>query len=192
MRSRILKFVCLLTALNSFERVASDSNAFVDASTSGPIVVSEGQDALITCITRHSNENNHVIIWRKDTSKVLLAGPTKIVRDDRISLIHDDGGDVYVLAIKKVTPDDSGTYTCEINTEPPSKSIHQLSVIKKNSSIDVWGYSTESPVTHDYTSCCSENGVSKDCLGFCSIKNIMEVSDAFYFCLPVCSIKNVS
>ena len=41
-------------------------------------------------------------------------------------------------------------------------------------SIDVWNYSTERPINHDYSDCCSAKNVSKSCLGFCNIKNILE------------------
>ena len=41
-------------------------------------------------------------------------------------------------------------------------------------SIDVWNYSTERPITHDYKECCTASNVTKQCLGFCNIKNILE------------------
>ena len=41
-------------------------------------------------------------------------------------------------------------------------------------SIDVWNYSTERPITHDYKECCMASNVTKQCLGFCNIKNILD------------------
>ena len=41
-------------------------------------------------------------------------------------------------------------------------------------SIDVWGYSTSRPVTHDFNTCCVGKNVSDTCLGFCSLKNILD------------------
>ena len=43
-------------------------------------------------------------------------------------------------------------------------------------SIDVWNYSTERPINHDYSDCCISKNVTKKCLGFCSIKNILDGS----------------
>ena len=41
-------------------------------------------------------------------------------------MIHDEGGDVYVLSISGVTVNDTGTYMCEVNTDPPTRSFHNL------------------------------------------------------------------
>ena len=42
--------------------------------------------------------------------------------------------------------------------------------------MSIWGFSTQSPIDHDYTNCCKAKNVSSDCLGFCSIKNILEAT----------------
>ena len=39
------------------------------------------------------------------------------------------GGDVYVLQINEVKHNDTGLYICEVNTEPPLRSFHRLSVL---------------------------------------------------------------
>ena len=39
------------------------------------------------------------------------------------------GGDVYVLQILNVTHNDTGLYVCEVNTDPPLRSFHRLSVL---------------------------------------------------------------
>ena len=38
----------------------------------------------------------------------------------------------------------------------------------------IWGFSTPSPIDHDYTKCCRTKGVKRTCLGFCNVKNILE------------------
>ena len=38
----------------------------------------------------------------------------------------------------------------------------------------MWNYSTERPITHDYKECCMASNVTKQCLGFCNIKNILD------------------
>ena len=90
-------------------------------------------------------------------------------------------------------------YICELNTPNVTQSFHELKVISDRllapvvasdhledvtndnddkpvtrDSIDVWNYSTERPINHDYSDCCISKNVSKSCLGFCSIKNILD------------------
>ena len=58
--------------------------------------------------------------------QLLSAGTTRVTPDKRVSVIHDEGGDVYVLSISGVTVNDTGTYMCEVNTDPPTRSFHNL------------------------------------------------------------------
>ena len=58
--------------------------------------------------------------------QLLSAGTTRVTPDKRVSVIHDEGGDVYVLSISGVNSNDSGTYMCEVNTDPPTRSFHNL------------------------------------------------------------------
>ena len=110
---------------------------------------------------------------------------------------------VYVLLIKNLTVKDAGLYICELNSVNVTRSFHELKVLTDRllapvvasddneapgessdsgeaastatkDSIDVWNYSTERPINHDYSDCCSAKNVSKSCLGFCNIKNILE------------------
>lgn len=105
------------------------------------------------------------------------------------------GGDVWVLLIKNVKPEDSDVYVCEINSSPAIKSFHPLRIKSKDGSfftnpsvtdedpIELLPPSIEnnseyhnfSPtVTHDYTECCESFNVSSKCLGFCTIHNILD------------------
>jgi hypothetical protein len=36
------------------------------------------------------------------------------------------GGEVYVLSIHDVTLDDAGMYVCEVNSDPPLESFHEM------------------------------------------------------------------
>ena len=36
---------------------------------------------------------------------------------------------MYVLQINNVTHSDTGLYVCEVNTEPPSRSFHRVTVL---------------------------------------------------------------
>lgn len=46
------------------------------------------------------------------------------------------GGDVWVLAIKKVTQADAGVYICEVNSNPVIRSLHVLNGVSARSSVE--------------------------------------------------------
>lgn len=195
-------FVVILI-LSSYNVAADDIN------TGGPRVVREGEDALLTCVVMGSYRND-TVIWRKGPSEILSAGLNRVTNDKRISVLHDDGpseskkkavgGDVWVLLIKNVKPQDSDVYVCEVNSLPVIKSFHPLRIKSKNGtfytnpSVTEERRATEDPIelsppsiendseyhnfplsaTHDYTECCESFNVSSKCLGFCSIHNILD------------------
>lgn len=98
------------------------------------------------------------------------------------------GGEVYVLLIKNVKPDDTDVYVCEVNSDPMLRSFHPLRV--KSKSIKSTDNDTSSEatngtmynedamptVTHDFNECCDALNVSTKCKGFCSIHNIIDGS----------------
>ena len=167
-----------------------------------PLVKIEGDDALLTCVVQ--NQNNLTLMWKKYSrdkvgTKILTANTARITSDKRVSVIHETGGQVYVLLIKNLTVKDAGVYICELNSEKITRSFHELKVLSDRlvapvvpsdhtekedkeekavtkNSIDVWNYSTERPINHDFTDCCIAKNVSSSCLGFCDIKKILEGS----------------
>ncbi|KAL7051028.1 hypothetical protein ACKWTF_004301 [Chironomus riparius] len=193
-------FVVILILSNYNRHVVAD-----DINTQGPRLVAEGDDALLTCVIMGAYRND-TVIWRKGPSKILSAGLNRVTNDKRISILHDDAqkdanraqtdGDVWVLLIKNVKPEDSDVYVCEVNSEPPLKSFHPLRIKSKDGTFHVNPSITDekdpsdlSPpnidsdseyhnfppsVTHDYTECCESFNVSTKCLGFCSIHNILD------------------
>lgn len=179
-----------------------------DINTGGPRVVAEGEDALLTCVVMGSYRND-TVIWRKGPSEILSAGLNRVTNDKRISILHDDapsdskkkavGGDVWVLLIKNVKPDDSDVYVCEVNSSPVIKSYHPLRIKSKNGtfytnpsvtdekqpndSIELSPPNIDSnsqyhnyppTITHDFVECCESFNVSAKCLGFCTIHNILD------------------
>ncbi|XP_023302537.2 Ig-like and fibronectin type-III domain-containing protein 1 [Lucilia cuprina] len=102
--------------------------------TGGPSLIYEGKDALLTCVVSE-NRSNNTVIWKK-LDEILTAGKVRVTSDLRISVLHDEspkgrietGGEVWVLLIKKLKPSDSGSYICELNSEPVLRSIHILTV----------------------------------------------------------------
>ncbi len=114
----------------------------------------------------------------------------RVTPDKRVSVLHDDGGHVFVLSIANLTLSDSGVYVCEINTDPPTRAFHNLTVLKKkDNSTDAsaksdsedktkeegagYYFSTERPVPrHDFTQCCRLANVSRKCIGFCDVEKV--------------------
>ncbi|XP_012543960.1 Ig-like and fibronectin type-III domain-containing protein 1 isoform X2 [Bombyx mori] len=162
----------------------------------GGVTVKSGEDALLTCVVLGAR--GRPVFWRRARDlQLLTAGAVRVTRDDRIQVLHDDseeplqgpgikkGGDVWALVIKSVKPSDAGLYMCELNTEPPVRSFHRLTVISRgltppeNRNITDT-YSAYTPtlssvaMAHNYTDCCLSSNVSKSCLGFCSIQTILE------------------
>ena len=79
------------------------------------------------------------------------------------------------------------TLSFQVNTNPPMQSFHKLTVLSQklvappgnsegnsNSSLgnseSVWGYTTASPISHDYTGCCKRKSVSPKCFEYCDVK----------------------
>jgi len=174
------------------------SGVSLSDSLTTPMVRSVGEDALITCVVR--DQSNFTLMWRRNSkgklgTRILTANAERVTSDDRISVIHEEGGSVYVLFIQNITLKDDGMYTCEVNSDPPIRSFHKLSVVEEYMTLDtslvappppasgsqpepdslnVWGYSTARPITHDYTDCCVGRNVSTACQGFCNLKSILD------------------
>lgn len=179
-----------------------------DINTGGPRVVAEGEDALLTCVVMGSYRND-TVIWRKGPSEILSAGLNRVSNDKRINILHDNapsdskkkavGGDVWVLLIKNVKPEDSDVYVCEVNSSPAIKSFHPLRIKSKNGTfytnpsvyeekqtgdpLELSPPNIESDseyhnflpaLTHDFIECCESFNVTTKCLGFCTIHNILD------------------
>lgn len=172
--------------------------------TGGPRVVKEGDDALLTCVVMGPYRND-TVLWRKGPTEILAAGLNRVTNDKRISVLHDDapssinkpGGDVWVLLIKSVKPEDTDVYVCEVNSEPVIRSFHPLRIKSKNGTFyshaamdkksgdpielapplvdnDSEYHNYPPTITHDFTDCCESFNVSTKCMGFCTIHNILD------------------
>ncbi|XP_065358816.1 Ig-like and fibronectin type-III domain-containing protein 2 isoform X1 [Calliphora vicina] len=124
----------LLLVLTTSTCLLSTVNSATPIGTGGPSLIYEGKDALLTCVVSE-NRSNNTVIWKK-LDEILTAGKVRVTSDLRISVLHDEspkgrietGGEVWVLLIKKLKPSDSGSYICELNSEPVLRSIHILTV----------------------------------------------------------------
>ncbi|XP_050529397.1 Ig-like and fibronectin type-III domain-containing protein 1 isoform X2 [Daktulosphaira vitifoliae] len=156
--------------------------------TAKPIHSKEGDSALMTCVVR--NLGDHTVLWKTENKdrhswKVLTAAESRITADRRFEVLHDIGGDVWVLSIKNVKFNDSGVYACEVNSDPVVRSFHTLSVLSsslepplENLTSEYYGKEDETEAidvkNHNYTDCCLARNVSSSCLGFCNIQSILD------------------
>lgn len=186
-----LKTLILLAATSCIFSMSKASEAI---GTGGPSLVIEGKDALLTCVVTQPYLNS-TVLWRKGSSEIMSAGMNRVTKDKRIRILHDEnpkyktgsGGDVWVLLIKNTKSSDSDVYTCEVNSDPVLRSFQSLTVrslkeTEKNEQENEDSTQTIpadlNPLTqqlsHDFTDCCEAKNVSKKCVGFCNIHNIID------------------
>ena len=70
-----------------------------------------GETALLTCVVTNQADNS--LLWKKVSKSrgddILLTAGTEVVSSDqRIDVLHEDGGGVYVLKIRNLTVHDAG------------------------------------------------------------------------------------
>ena len=97
-----------------------------------PAVRRENDDALLTCVVQ--NQSNFTLMWKKAEKdkagpRILTANGERVTSDERFSVLHEPGGQVYVLLVKNVTVKDQGMYVCEVNSDPAVRSFHKLLVL---------------------------------------------------------------
>ena len=57
-------------------------------------MVTEGEDALLTCVVRNLDTNT--LLWKREesdrrTARILTAGPNRVIQDNRFNILHDSG-----------------------------------------------------------------------------------------------------
>ena len=146
-----------------------------------------GQSALVTCVV--SQQGEHSISWTRLGARGqednLLTVNNEVVTEDRerVSVLHEAGGEVYVLVIRNLTEADSGLYTCQLNTRPPLISRHEVLVRPgPGARLGQPGHTEAdederlmtliSDHQEHMTSCCARANVTASCLGLCDLQTL--------------------
>jgi len=133
--SSLLIFLALLPTLGESEilfhqsrRMLADPDYRPPHFISKPTVYKVKVGSSITLSCEAVNLGQSVIVWKEPT-RIISAGQRMIRKDSRMKLIPTPTGGMG-LRIERVTPDDRGDYTCEIETfGDPLSQRNQLDVL---------------------------------------------------------------
>ncbi|XP_015790826.1 Down syndrome cell adhesion molecule homolog [Tetranychus urticae] len=93
-----------------------------------------GKSTFLKCRIKHITD--HTISWvRQKDLHIISAGPFVYTSDERFEPKHVDHTDEWYLHIKYVQTADTGTYECQISTEPKMSLPFYLNVIEAKSEI---------------------------------------------------------
>lgn len=88
--------------------------------------VTQGRDVFFTCVVNHLH--SFKVAWIKSDSRAILAIHTHMVtHNPRLSVTHN-GHDTWKLHIANVQKNDSGTYMCQINTDPMRSQVRNQTI----------------------------------------------------------------
>ncbi|XP_053605801.1 lachesin-like isoform X2 [Plodia interpunctella] len=89
--------------------------------------VTQGRDVHFTCVVNHLS--NYRVAWIKSDSKAILAIHTNMVAlNPRLSVTYNNHN-TWKLHVSNVQANDSGTYMCQVNTDPMKSQMGYLSVV---------------------------------------------------------------
>nr|XP_045624888.1 uncharacterized protein LOC123774568 [Procambarus clarkii] len=91
-----------------------------------------GQAAVLTCVVKQLG--NRQVSWiRGRDLHVLSSGQVTFSSDSRVSVTHLK--DSWALTIRYSQPRDAGSYSCQVNTQPPLASWYNLTVVEARANI---------------------------------------------------------
>ncbi|XP_056645667.1 lachesin-like [Diorhabda sublineata] len=89
--------------------------------------VTQGRDVYFTCVVNHLGA--YKVAWIKSDTKAILAIHIHMVaQNPRLSVTHN-GHNTWKLHVSNVQKNDSGTYMCQINTDPMRSQMGNLEVV---------------------------------------------------------------
>ncbi|KAI4502672.1 hypothetical protein M0802_002584 [Mischocyttarus mexicanus] len=106
------------------------SQPYFDNTTKRETTTTVGQSAYLHCRVR--NLGDRAVSWiRKRDLHILTVGILTYTNDQRFQSLHSDGSDEWTLKISSPQVRDSGTYECQVSTEPKISQAFNLSVVGK-------------------------------------------------------------
>lgn len=135
-----------------------------------PISVFVGEEVLLPCTVKNLEDNS--VIWKRvkfGRAEILTAGTVRVTSDSRVSVLHTEGGDEWVLSISAARALDTAQYVCEVNSSPSVRIFLHLQVVTPSPPPHAMPFS----IGHNYTECCLQKSVPAKCLGYCSLSNII-------------------
>lgn len=110
------------------------SQPYFDNSTRREVTTTVGQSAYLHCRVR--NLGDRAVSWiRKRDLHILTVGILTYTNDQRFQSLHSDGTDEWTLKISSPQLRDSGTYECQVSTEPKISQAFKLNVVVSKAKI---------------------------------------------------------
>ncbi|XP_035904108.1 protein sidekick-1-like [Anopheles stephensi] len=133
-------FVVIATVLNIISGEVQSyweqpfAQPYFDNSTKREVTATVGQSALLHCRVR--NLGDRAVSWiRKRDLHILTVGILTYTNDQRFQSLHTEGSDEWTLRITSPQPRDSGTYECQVSTEPKISQAFRLNVVVSKAKI---------------------------------------------------------
>ncbi|GAB0087297.1 uncharacterized protein DMENIID0001_015910 [Sergentomyia squamirostris] len=125
-----LKILLQITVLSLATGHSQKSNGELEPEFLAPLenlTVAQGRDVSFTCVANNLGE--YRVAWIKSDSKAILAIHTHMVAlNPRLSVTHN-GHNTWKLHISHVQLNDSGSYMCQVNTDPMRSQSGYLNVV---------------------------------------------------------------
>ncbi|XP_046400610.1 hemicentin-1-like isoform X2 [Ischnura elegans] len=110
------------------------SQPYFDNSTKREMTTTVGQTAYLHCRVR--NLGDRAVSWiRKRDLHILTVGILTYTNDQRFQSLHSDGSDEWTLKVSSPQVRDSGTYECQVSTEPKISMAFKLNVVVSKAKI---------------------------------------------------------
>ncbi|KAJ4433039.1 hypothetical protein ANN_15296 [Periplaneta americana] len=124
------------------------SQPYFDNSTRREMTTTVGQSAYLHCRVR--NLGDRAVSWiRKRDLHILTVGILTYTNDQRFQSLHSDGSDEWTLKVSSPQVRDSGTYECQVSTEPKISQAFRLNVVGRQNVHDEERSSRPTIITDD-------------------------------------------
>ncbi|XP_039291402.1 transmembrane and immunoglobulin domain-containing protein 1 isoform X2 [Nilaparvata lugens] len=107
---------------------------YFDNSSRREVTTTVGQSAQLPCRVR--NLGDRAVSWiRKRDLHILTVGVLTYTNDARFQSLHSEGSDEWTLKVTSTQLRDSGTYECQVSTEPKISLAFRLNVVVSRAKI---------------------------------------------------------